>query len=285
MSMTQVFSSADELVRQVPDGAKVAVFKDNGVPMEIARALIRNGARGLHLVTIPTSGIFADLLIGAGCVSTIETAGVSLGEFGAAQNFARAVKSGAVAIKDSTCPAIYSGLQAGEKGIPFMPFRGLIGSDILETRPDYAVIDNPFGNNDPIVAVPAIRPDIALIHVPLADRAGNVWVGRAGELKIMAHAAARTFVTVEEIVDGNLREDDRLAPACIPNHYISGIAPAPNGAWPMEFPGRYPTDAAHMKDYAQQTRSEEGLAAYLSAFVHDIPVTGRPAAGTPEAAE
>jgi glutaconate CoA-transferase, subunit A len=265
--MTQFLTSADELARMVPDGRKVAVFKDSGVPMELARALLRRRARGLHLVTVPTSGLFADLLIGAGCVATIETAGVSLGEYGPAHGFVRAVRSGSVRILDSTCPAIYAGLQAAEKGNPFMPLRGLIGSDLLAARTDYAVISNPFAIDDPIVAVPAIRPDIALMHVPLADRAGNVWIGRAGELKTMAHAAACTFVTAEAIQDANLLDDSRLAAAAIPAHYISAIAPAAKGAWPLDMPGRYGADTEHLAAYARRTREPEGFAAYLNDLV------------------
>ena len=97
------------------------------------------------------------------------------------------MKSGAVRPLDTTCPAVYAGLQAGEKGIPFMPLRGLIGSDILTHRGDYKVVDNPLappGEADPVVLVPALRPDLALIHAPLADREGNLWIGRDHELRI-----------------------------------------------------------------------------------------------------
>ena len=114
---------------------------------------------------------------------------------------------------DATCPAVYTGLQASEKGIPFIPMRGLIGSDVLANRPDWQVIDNPYAEDgsDPIVAIPAIRPDLALIHAPMADRDGNVWIGRQAELRIMAHASAGALVTVERIHDGNLLEDPQRA--------------------------------------------------------------------------
>ncbi|MEJ8572453.1 CoA transferase subunit A [Microbaculum marinum] len=271
LSKTRILASADELAREVPDGATIVVFKDSGVPMETARALIRRGAKDLHLVTVPTSGLFADLLIAAGCVATIETAGVSLGEFGPAHNFARAVKTGTVTIRDSTCPAVYAGLQAAHKGIPFMPLRGLIGSDLMRVRDDYRVIDNPYGENDPIVAIPAIRPDIALVHVPLADRFGNLWIGRAAELRILAQASARTLASAEEIVEDNILEDERLAAACLPRHYVSALAQAPRGAWPMDMPGRYGVDSGHMRGYAEQTREAAGTAAYVRALVEAAP--------------
>ena len=110
---------------------------------------------------------------------------------------------------DATCPALHAALQAAEKGVPFMPLRGLIGSDVLKYRDDWKVIDSPFGNADPIVLLPAIKPDVALFHAPMADRFGNVWIGRQRELVTMAHAAEKTIVTVEKIHDGNLLDDPR----------------------------------------------------------------------------
>ena len=98
---------------------------------------------------------------------------------------------------DSTCPAVYAALQAGQKGLPFIPLRGLLGTDLLARRDDWKVIDNPFAPGDPIVVLKAIRPDFALFHASLADRFGNVFIGRERELLIMAHAAHRTLVTVE----------------------------------------------------------------------------------------
>ena len=87
---------------------------------------------------------------------------------------------------------------AAQKGNPFQPIRGLLGTDILRNRPDWRVMQNPFATeDDPIVLVPAIRPDVAIFHAPLADRRGNVWIGRRRELAAMAYASTRTIVTVE----------------------------------------------------------------------------------------
>lgn len=265
--MTQFLASPDDLAALVPDGAAVAVAKEPLVPVALARALIRRGARGLHLVTVPTSSYVADLMIGAGCVAVVETSGVSLGEFGPAPRFALAVKSGAVEIRDSTCPAVYAALQAGEKGQPFAPLRGLIGSDILASREDYRVIDNPFAPGDRVVILPPIRPDVALIHADCADRFGNVFVGGRHELKTMAHAARRSLVTVEEIVEGDLREDPARAANLIGAIYVEALAEAPGGAWPLAAPGRYGADEAHLAAYARLARDEGAFADYLSAEV------------------
>lgn len=264
----RVYKSVEDLVAVVPDGAKIAVVKDEcGVAMEATRALIRKGVKGLHVVTVPTSGLQTDLLVGAGAVGTVETSAITLGEFGAPPNFVRAVKAGSIVLKDATCPAVYAGLQAAEKGIPFMPMRGLIGSDIEGYRDEFKIISNPFADDDPIIALPAIQPDIALIHAPLADRHGNVWIGRERALLTMAHAAKGTLATVEEIIDGSLLDDEKLAPGCIPSLYVSGIAQAEKGCWPLGLPERYGVDGDHIALYCTMAKSEEGFGEYLEQFV------------------
>src|SRR5689334_19596106 len=142
--MTKVLT-LEALAAQIPDGAHVAIPPDYSfVAMAATRALIRRRARNLRLLGVPTSGLQADLLIGAGCVAEIETAGVALGEAGLAPRFSAAAKAGTLAIKDTTCPAIHAALQAAEKGIPFMPLRGILGSDIAARRSDWRRTGNPF---------------------------------------------------------------------------------------------------------------------------------------------
>src|SRR6516162_1587428 len=192
-SMPIMALTIDEALAPIRDGIMLAVPREvAGVPMAATRALIRRGVRNLHLVTLPTSSLQADLMIGAGCLAVLETSAVSLGECGRAPRSTAAVKSGGIRVKGATCPALHAAFQAAEKGVPFMPLRGIIGSDVLTQRKDWKVVDNPFGRDDPIVLVPAIKPDVALFHAPLADRDGNVWIGRDRELATMAHAAAKT---------------------------------------------------------------------------------------------
>ena len=264
MPATSHLSDLKQLAARVCDGAKIAVFKDCGVPMALGCALIRRGLRQLHLVTVPTGGMLPDMLIGAGCVATVETSGVSLGEYGLAPRFVDAVKRGSVQILDATCPAIYAALQAAEKGIPFMPLRGLIGSDILAERSDLRVIDNPFGDNDPIVALPAITPDIALFHAPFADRSGNVYVGRQHELKLLAHAARASLVTVERYVEFNLMDNEQLAVGTLSSLYVTAVALAPRGAAPSNLPGEYDFDRDALQAYARAAATREGFERWLA---------------------
>jgi glutaconate CoA-transferase subunit A len=265
-------TTVDDLARRIPDGACVALAPDySGCALAVVRALIRRGASGLQLIGVPQLGFQADLLIGAGCVASVETAAVTLGEQGPAPRFTAAIKAGAIAIKDSTCPVIHAGLQAAEKGVPFLPLRGILGSDLVRHRPEWRVIDNPFGPadgaGDPILLVPAIRPDVALFHAARADRAGNVWIGVRRELMLMAHAASATLVTVEEIVEDDLLADDQSAAGTIPALYVSAVGTAPRGAWPVGLRGAYPADLRHLRRYAEDARTEQGFRGYLDAFV------------------
>ena len=260
----------DRLAGRIADGATLALPPDYSfVPMAAVRALVRRGVRDLDVVTVPQAGIAADLLIGAGCVAGIETAAVSLGELGSAPRFAAAVEGGRIAIRDSTCPAIHAALQAAEKGVPFMPLRGLVGSDLLRARPDWRLIDNPLadGGSDPIVLLPALRPDVALFHAPYADEHGNVWLGARRELVTMAHAARETLVTVEEVRACDLLADETLAAGTLPSLYVTALAEAPQGAWPLGLAGRYESDREHLAEYARLAASEEGFAAYCARHV------------------
>ena len=259
----------EDLARLIPDGALLALPPDYSFPaMAVVRALIVQKRKDLRLLGVPVLGLCADLLIGAGCVAEVESSAVSLGEAGLAPRFSEAVEKNLIKVKDATCPAVHTALQATEKGVPFMPLRGVLGSDLVKHRADWQVGRNPFNpEEDPILLVPAIQPDIALFHARWADEAGNVWVGRRRELATLAHAARQTFVTYEELKLGDMLEDELLAPGVISATYISAAAPAKRGAWPLGIPGVYDIDDAHLAHYAKEARTRAGFERYLDQFV------------------
>ncbi|NQW02074.1 MAG: CoA synthetase [Rhodospirillales bacterium] len=266
------------LADRIPDGAHLALPPEYSfVPMQLVRCLIRRQARELRILCVPLGGLAVDMLIGAGCVAEIEAAAVSLGENGLAPRFTDAVLSHRVSMKDSTCPALHTALQAAEKGVPFMPLGGIIGSDIAANRPDWRIVDDPMGQgNGRILLIPAIRPDFAILHSPLADRNGNVWIGRRRELVTMAHAAKQTLVTVESFTDTDLLADEKTAAGTLPALYVTALAEAVGGARPLALTGCYERDDGAIAAYAQVARTDAGFADYLARTV---------GAHAPEAAE
>ena len=138
-----------------------------------------------------------------------------------------------------------------------MPLRGLIGSDILKYRDDWKVIDSPFGDDDQIVLLPAIKPDVALIHAPMADRFGNVWIGRQRELATMAHAAVKN--------DRNSRRKSTTAtcstirrsrPGRSPAFTWRRVAVAERGAWPLGLPDFMAWMQAILREYARMAAND-----------------------------
>ena len=259
---------AEAVAAAIPDGSSVGLPPDYSlVAMAVVRALVRRKAKDLKLIGVPVLGLCADILIGAGCVREVETSAVTLGEAGLAPRFTEAAEKGSLKILDATCPMIHTGLQATEKGVPFMPLRGVLGSDLVKEHPDWKIIENPYAKGDSILLAKAIAPDVALFHARWADEAGNVWVGRRRELATIAHASQTCFVTYEELKAGDMLEDEILAPGCISSVYVGAVAPSPRGAWPLGVPGLYGIDDAHVQAYARMAKTAEGFRKYLDEFV------------------
>ncbi len=266
MPQTMASISVDEIAAEIQDGCRLAMPVDYaGVSMAVVPAILRRAPRDLDLVGIPTAGLSFDILIGAGLVRSVETSAVSLGEAGGAPCFMRAITQGAIKMKDSTCPAIHAGLMAAQKAAPFTTLRGLIGTDVLLHRSDWKVMQNMFSDEpDPVVAIPALHPDISIFHAPMADREGNVWIGRRRELAAMAYASRRTFVTVERIVDHRLLDDELTAAGVLPGLYVDGVAHAEKGAKPYGLWGEYAPDTTGLQRYAQMARTEEGFQQWIA---------------------
>ena len=120
---------------------------------------------------------------------------------------------------------------------------------------------------DRILLVPALQPDVALFHARWADEAGNVWIGRRKELATIAHASRRCLVTYEEKKPGDMLEDELLAPGVLASVYVSGVARAERGAWPLSVAELYGIDDAHLRRYAEAAKTREGFQSYLNEFV------------------
>ena len=157
-------------------------------------------------------------------------------------------------------------------GVPFVPVRGLYGSDLLTTRPEFRVIDDPYEPGQVIVVAPALRPDVFITHGAVADREGNVITVDEGRNDLLAaQASYRTLVSVEEV------SEDRLSPATrpgwifIPAIYVNAVVATPHGSHPAGFSGLYPPDETALAEYAAAGRSDEGFKAYLDRCVFSRP--------------
>jgi len=261
--------SKEEAISLVTDGDLLTVggVSFHRVPMELIREVIRQGKKKLRLVDRePAIGF--DLLIGADAVRSVRFAMLGFELFGFALNFRAAAETGKIEIVEDTCGAVLNGLRAAAAGIPFVPIRGMVGSDLLKIgiqNGNYKVTKDPFTDED-IVAVKAIEPDVALIHVQRADVYGNIqiWGGRFEDVW-KAKAAKKVIVSAEEIID---HEAIRHEPykTTLPYPYVEAVVHLPTGAYPTSCYGLYDADYEHVRDYVQAVRDGR-FQEYLQIYV------------------
>jgi len=265
--------SLSEAAALVSDGDLVGVggFTLSRTQTALAHELIRQEKRDLTLVSTSVS-FQMDLMVAAGCVRRVEHGAASIERFGLTYNFRRAVEQGRVESEDYTHLAMASRFLAGKLGLPFMPVRGLVGTDIEKHRhnPDkLKVVDNPFNPDDPPIAVvPALNPDVAILHVQKADKAGNVRIEGCTfhELELMV-AANRVIVTCEELLPTEtfLTDPERTS---MPFLYVDAVVHRPWGSYPTSCYGYYDFDREHLESYQRIARDPEKMAAYLDRYVY-----------------
>ena len=250
----------------VEDGATVALGGglSNREPMALVRELVRQRRRGLRLVG-SAHGIDVDLLVAGGCVSVVEESYVGYEQdFGLAPAFRRAAESGAVEVRETCCYTLLQQLRAAEMGLPFMPVRGIVGSDILRLHPEFGQIECPF-TGQRLVAVPALAPDVALLHVPVADRVGNCALPRPVVLdERFAYASAQVVVSAERIVEPGGLSD---AEVTLPYYTVGAVVAAPFGAHPTSCYPHYSHDRDHIGSWVVSAGSEAGATDYINDVV------------------
>ncbi|GAA5123575.1 CoA transferase subunit A [Haloechinothrix salitolerans] len=261
----------DRAAALVGDGALVALGGGLSarLPMALVRELIRQGRRGLHVIG-SAHGIDVDLLIAAGAIAVCEESYVGFEQdFGLAPAYRRAAQSGSVEVRESCCGTMLTQLRAAEFGVPFLPVRGVAGSDIRRLHPEYGEVTCPF-TGETLVAVPPLRPDVALIHARLGDRHGNLHLAQPYVLdERFAAAAIDVVATVERVVS---TEEVALAGITIPAHQVSALAEVPYGAHPSSCYPDYAYDRAHLGGYVDAaTEGGAALAGYLDEFVTGTP--------------
>jgi glutaconate CoA-transferase, subunit A len=236
------------------------------IPFAAAHEVIRQGRRGLTLVRM-TPDLIYDQMIGAGCAEKLVFSWGGNPGVGSLHRLRDAVEHqwpGRLALEEYSHAALANAYDAGAARLPFATFRGCPG-DLAKVNPRYATVTCPF-TGEQLTAVPAMRPDVTIIHAQRADRAGNVLVdGIIGVQKEAVLAASRTIVTVEAIVD----ELESGSPnACILPHWtIGAIAHVPGGAFPSYAFGYYPRDNAFYLAWDAISRDRDTFRAWIDEHV------------------
>lgn len=280
--------SIEEAVRRfVKTGSQIAIggFTITRNPMAIAYEIVKQGVKDIHLVC-HSHGQAMDILIGAGCVSRLEIAYGGNGRYApTCIRFKDAVERGKILCEDYSNYQMSLRFLAGALGIPFIPTKSGLGSDLLclegfplKIRKEekvaskkVVVTQNPFsGKEDPVVLLPALNPDVALIHAQYVGEDGTVRIKGLSFADIeQAKSADTVIVTCEKIVPRSFirRDPDQNA---LPSFLVDAIVKAPYGAHPTACYGFYDYDPGHLNLYRKMAGSEETWKAYLDDWIYGV---------------
>ncbi|HEV7663684.1 MAG TPA: CoA-transferase [Chloroflexota bacterium] len=263
-------SLPDAIRRLVPDGASIALGTalESLIPFAAGHEIIRQQRRDLELIG-PISDMLFDQLIGAGCVRRVTAAWVGNVSAGLGHNYRRAVEHGvprSVELEEHSNFSVALGLQAAAMGVPYLPTRTLLGSDLvrLDTRLRPA-------EQAGVLHVAAIEPDVAILHVQRADSEGHAhcW-GNLGVTREAGLAARVVILTAEEIVAPELLLSDPNR-ILLPPHRVSAVVAVPGGAYPSPVQGYYGRDHTAFGEYHQATRDRDGFLNWLQHEVFEVP--------------
>ncbi|MCX6071943.1 MAG: CoA transferase subunit A [Chloroflexi bacterium] len=265
-----------EAVASIPSGSHLALsgFAITRCTMAFAREVIRQGIRGLT-VSQCVGAMDADLLVGAGAVERLIYGGGSLDRFGRLACVNRGIEGGSLHAEEYSSLSIAFRYLAGALGLPFMPIRSLVGSDLLRqlqerSGADVASIKDPF-TGESWLALRPLSPDVAVVQVQVSDEDGNAWIrGPRWDNAEQVRASQRTIVITERVVPGDVIRQD-AEQTVIPGLFVSHVVKLPFGAHPASVYRVYDYDAAEIKRYVEATRTPEALQAYLVETVHGVP--------------
>ena len=263
----------EAVARFVPDGASVCMGTalEALIPFAAGHEIIRQRRRGLTLVG-PISDMLFDQLVAAGCVRRIQAAWVGNVSAGLGHNYRRAVERGIphrIEVEDHSNLTIAAALQAGALGAPYVPTRSLLGTGLLQSNPTFKEARDPF-SGEPIVLIPALMPDVAILHVQRADADGHAhcW-GTLGVTREAALAAKRVILVAEEILPRErLLSDPGLI--LVPTLKVAAVVHEPFGAYPSPVQGCYRRAHEFYHRYHEESRTEDGMRAWLDLWVYGV---------------
>jgi glutaconate CoA-transferase, subunit A len=270
-SLREKIMSLEEAAALVPDGARVGIGGStlSRTPMAMIWALIRAGRRDL-VCARGISSSEGELLFAAGASRHLITSWFSLGiVWGVSRIMRLYTESNRARFEEWSHMAVGLRFRAGAMGVPFLPMRSMLGSDVIAQLPDTRVIDCPF-TGEKLVLVPALNPDVALIHVQRCDPYGNAQIDGLPFMDLdIAMAANRVILTTERIVSNDQirRRPDRTK---IPFFAVDAVVEAPFGSAPHECYGLYEPLFSHLDGYAAELRPdpEAGMRDYLDRYFY-----------------
>ena len=276
--MSKLLTMRQAIAELVPDGSSVALGlqMEQMIPFAAGHELIRQKRRNLRLIG-PISDILFDQLIGAGCVKDVVAAWVGNVMMGSAYNFRRATEQEnpgtpgeKLRVFNMTNFSIALALQAGALGVPFLPTRTAMGSDVPKGNHFFYQIISPFEPKETLLAVRAIVPDVAIVHVQRADKNGNAhcW-GNFGVMLEGVRAAKKVLLCAEQIVDESVVASDPNR-TVIPGFLVSAVVECPYGAHPSPVQGYYKRDDAFFQQYHAETKTPDDFAAWAQRWIFDV---------------
>jgi acyl CoA:acetate/3-ketoacid CoA transferase alpha subunit len=261
-----------DAVAVVQDGMRIgltgfAITRNN---VAVAHSLIRAGRRDLTVSQV-VGGLETDLLAAGGCLRRVEYSGGSLDRFGQLFALNRAIGAGAIEVVEYSSLALTLRLHAGALGLPFVPTRSMLGSDLLAPVLDDGAArmgEDPFAGG-PVAVLAPLRPDVVFVHADVADAHGNASVsGPTWALRETAYAGREVVVVCEELVPVGSIDPNRVVLA---GAVVDMVAVVPHGAHPTAVQGRYDYDRVHLDAYAALGRAgDDAHADYLSRYVHGV---------------
>ena len=270
--MDKIRSLHDAIAQEVEDGMSIAMGcgLESLIPFAASYEIIRQKKNNLTLIA-PISDMQFDQLIGAGCAKKIIASWVGNVAAGLGHNYRRAAEAGIprpIEIEEHSNFTIGLGLQAAATGLSFLPTKTVRGSD-FRSENQFASVRCPFTNEE-LLAVRAIKPDVAILHVQRADREGNAhaW-GNFGVMREAAFAAKRVILTCEEIVDHDVILSDPNRNV-IPGFVVTSVVHEPFGSHPSPTQGYTRRDDDFYFEYHTETRSREGFEQWLQKWVLDV---------------
>jgi glutaconate CoA-transferase subunit A len=263
----------EAIARFVPDGTSICLNTgiEALIPFAAGHELIRQRRRDLTLIG-PISDILFDQLVGAGCVQRIIAAWVGNVSAGLGYNYRRAVEHAVpspIEVQDHSNFSMALALQAGALGAPYLPTRTLLGSDLLQSNPTFKEGVDPWSGT-PLVLVPALVPDVAILHVQRADEDGraHVW-GTLGVTRQAALAARQVIIVAEEIWPRErILSDPGLVLA--PTLKVAAVVHEPFGAYPSPVQGCYGRGHDFFQRYHEDTRTVDGTRAWLDRWIYGV---------------